>query len=166
MTVLLVHKSFLMFSYKLKSSHEEQSQREVRTSEPVVCIGAHPSNDCLVAGTQVWNVNTSTLLNSLVLLVTTLNAPSFAAVKLLTSLWGYGGRSKSVYCYVFLAPDILLCLQGGSLLLIAQRRISSDSEDASIDPAAGILAPNVMLNVSEMLEIWDSGMPSTTSNEW
>jgi hypothetical protein len=86
MTVLLVHKSFLMFSYKLKSSHEEQSQREVRTSEPVVCIGAHPSNDCLVAGTQVWNVNTSTLLNSLVLLVTTLNAPSFAAVKLLTSL--------------------------------------------------------------------------------
>jgi hypothetical protein len=67
---------------------------------------------------------------------------------------------------VFLAPDILLCLQGGSLLLIAQRRISSDSEDAPIDPAAGILAPNVMLNVSEMLEIRDSGMPSTTSNEW
>ncbi|CAK9227986.1 unnamed protein product [Sphagnum troendelagicum] len=93
--------------YKLKSSHEEQCQREVRTSEPVVCIGAHPSNDCLVAGTQ-----------------------------------------------------------GGSLLLIAQRRISSDSEDAPIDPAAGILAPNVMLNVSEMLEIRDSGMPSTTSNEW
>jgi hypothetical protein len=96
-----------MFSYKLKPTHEEQCQREIRTSEPVVCIGAHPSNDCLVAGTQ-----------------------------------------------------------GGSLLLIAQRRISSDSEDAPIDPAAGVFAPNVMLNVSEMLEIRDSGTPSTTSNEW
>ncbi len=67
---------------------------------------------------------------------------------------------------MFLAPDILLCLQGGSLLLIAPRRISSDSEDAPIDPPAGILGPNVILNVSEMLEIRDSGMPSTTSNEW